>query len=238
MSNHHFPNSVERVVTDYLDRLSIHLKGMAAADRQEVLNEIRSHIYEAYSAETGDDEIGRILKVLRKLGEPAVVVADRISPAMARLGRKTKSPLYYLAAVLLALFGLPLGLGALAVLCGLLAALITLLIAYFAMAVSLVVTAVAGIIISLVGIFAPDFIFGLNESFGQTIISFGPFDQNPVLGGTLGLILCLLLAALGLLMLWAGRYIWRGFCYVVRLIAGKVKHVIGGRNTTGTALSR
>jgi uncharacterized membrane protein len=223
--NSDFPQAVEKIVTDYLERLSARLKGMPGSDRLELLNEIRSHIYESYMDESSGDEIERILKVLRRLGDPADVISSRMPEAIARLGRGKKAPLYIVAGVLIALIGVPLGLGALALLVGLLAGLFGLLIGYFGAAVSLVVAGFATAVLSAVAIFAPGVLLTLNDIAGTEIISFGPFQHNPEVGGVMGLILSLIIVALGLLMLWSGKHLWRGFCFVTVLIIQKVRGI-------------
>jgi uncharacterized membrane protein len=223
--NNDFSPPVEKIVTDYLERLSARLKGMPVIDRRELQDEIRSHIYESYKDEAGGDEIDRIIQVLRRLGDPADVISSRLPEAVSRLGRGRKAPLYLLAGVLIALVGVPLGLGALAALVGLLAGLFGLLIGYFGAAVSLVVAGFGTAVICAISILAPGAIDALNHALSTEIIHFGPFQQYPEVGGTLGLIVSLIVLALGLLMLWAGRHVWRGFRFVVVLIARRVREV-------------
>jgi uncharacterized membrane protein len=221
--NSHFPPSVEKIVTDYLERLSARLKGMPEGDRKEFLNEIRSHVFESYMNEGVDDEIDRILAVLRRLGEPDDVISSRMPQSISEVGRGRKAPLYILAGVLIALFGVPLGLGALGALLGLLAALFGLVIAYFGTAVSLAVAGFIGAVASAIAIFAPDVIFTINRLAGTEVVQFGPL--SPAAGGFLGLIVSVIIAGLGLLMLWSGRYLWRGFCFVVNLIVTRVRRI-------------
>jgi uncharacterized membrane protein len=231
MTTSHFPPSVEKIVTDYLQRLSARLKGMPDFDRQELLNEIRSHIFESYLNEGVDDEIDRILAVLRKLGEPDDVISSRMPKSISRVGQRRKAPLYILAGVLIALFGVPLGLGALGVLIGLLAALLGLVIAYFATAVSLAVAGFVGAVASAITLFAPEVIVSINRLAGTEVVQYGPF--NPAVFGLLGLIVSLLISALGLLMLWSARYLWRGFRFVVNLIVTHVRRIFGSRLARG-----
>jgi uncharacterized membrane protein len=220
-----FPQDVGKIVADYLERLSSRLKGMPAMDRQELLNEVRSHIYEAYADQTGGDEIERILQVLRRLGDPADVVSSRMPQAVARLGRGKKAPFYILAGTLIALFGVPLGLGAVAALVGLLAGLFALLIGYYGAAVSLVVGGFAAAVVCAIALWAPGVIDAVNQMFGAELVSFGPFQYNPELGGFLGLMVSLLVIAVGLLMLWSGKHLWRGFRFTVVLIAQNVRAI-------------
>jgi uncharacterized membrane protein len=232
----HFPPSAEKIVNDYLERLSARLKGMPGSDRQEFLDEIRSHIFESYAGESVDDEIERILIVLRRLGDPTDVIASRMPQTISRIGSRKRAPLYILAGILIAMFGVPLGLGALGVLVGLLAALFGLVIAYFATAVSLVVAGFVAAVASAIAVFAPEIIYSLNRLAGSEVVQLGPF--HPAVTGILGLIVSLILAALGLVMLWSGRYFWRGFRFVVDLIVTQVRRIFGAlRRSPGMKLS-
>lgn len=218
MSNE-LPGAAEKIAKDYLDRLSDLLAGMPISDRQELLNEIRSHIYDSYMNETADDEIGRILAVLRKLGEPADVISSRMPQAVDRLGKRKKAPLYILAGILIAVFAVPLGLGAIGVLIGLLAALFGLVIAYYGLGVTLVV---AGFVSGIAGFIAsvrPDILERINYAVGYEVFSYGP---DPQLAGFLVLIASLIQLGLGVLILWSGKYLWRGFRFVTVLITQKV----------------
>jgi len=61
--NNHFPPAAEKIVADYLEKLGAQLKGMDEKDRQEILAEIRSHIYESFCNDSAGDEIDRALRV-------------------------------------------------------------------------------------------------------------------------------------------------------------------------------
>jgi uncharacterized membrane protein len=220
--NSDFPQSVEKIVNDYLERLATRLKGMPAGDRRELVDEIRSHIYESYVSESSGDEIERILAVLRRLGDPADAISSRMPQAVARLGKGKRAPLYILAGILIALLGVPLGMGAVALLVGLLAGLLGLLIAFYGAGVSLVVAGFLTSIASATAILAPEILYSINHAVGAEVVQFGPFQHNPQLAGTIGLIISLIVIGLGLLMLWSGRYIWRGFRFVIMLVGQKV----------------
>ncbi len=221
--NSHFPPAAEKIVADYLEKLNGQLKGMDPADRREILAEIRSHLFESFSADAQGDEIDRALRALNRLGEPAEVVSSRVGPSITRLGRKKKSLLYILAGLLIILFAAPLGMGGLGLVAGLLAALAALLVAYFATAVAFVVSGFAGILVGLLTIISPDFFLEVNRWAGETVIHFGPFQGNPLVAGVLTLILSMMLAALGLLMLWSGKHVWRGVRFVFRLALDKIR---------------
>ena len=132
-----YPETVARIADDYLERVKTQLRLLPASEREEFLGEIRSHIYEAYHEAPCEDEVARILAVLRNLGEPVDMVADRLPRSMVRQGAVRNLPLYVLGGILVALFGLPLGFGGVAVLMGLLLALGGIVMAYYALAGSL-----------------------------------------------------------------------------------------------------
>ena len=86
-----YSDVVAKIVEDYLDRLKAQLRSVPSREQDEFLREIRSHLYESYqqasgqvSGQSSDDDVARILAVLRKLGEPAKVVSDRCSCITAR----------------------------------------------------------------------------------------------------------------------------------------------------------
>jgi hypothetical protein len=151
--------------------------------------------------------------------------------SISRAGQKRKAPLYILAGILIALFGVPLGLGALGVLIGLLAALFGLVIAYFATAVSLSVAGFLGAVVSAVALFAPEVIVSINRLAGTEVVQLGPF--SPAAAGLIGLVVSLIIAALGLVMLWSGRYLWRGFRFVINLIVTQVGRIFGSKMAKG-----
>ncbi|MCU0275440.1 MAG: DUF1700 domain-containing protein [Acidobacteria bacterium] len=221
--NNHFPPAAEKIVADYLEKLKAHLKGMNEKDQQEVLAEIRSHLFESFAGDGEGDEIDRALRALKRLGEPADVVSSRVGASVAQMGRKKKSLLYILAGSLVVLFAAPLGMGGLGVVVGLLAGLAALLIGYFATAVAFVVSGFVCALVGLVAIISPDIFLDINRWAGETVFQFGPFQNHPQVAGVLTLIISLMLAALGLLMLWSGKHIWRGLRYVFRLGLDKVR---------------
>ena len=231
--NNHFPPTAEKIVADYLEKMKMHLKGMNANDQNEILAEIRSHIYESFSTESEGDDIDRILRTLKRLGEPAEIAANRMGDSVSRLGQQKKSLLYIISGFLIIFFAAPLGMGGLAVIAGLLAALLGLLIAYFAMAVSFVVSGFICALIGLITIISPDIFLEINRWAGEAIFQFGPFQNHPQIAGVITLIIAMVLAALGLFMLWSGKHIWRGLRYMLNLMLDKIRKIFSrGRKKT------
>jgi uncharacterized membrane protein len=229
-----FPPNVEKIVDDYLARLSSRLRGIPDRDRDELLSEIRSHIYESFTHDAPGDEIERILAVLRRLGDPADVVSSRMPEAVKRLGKGKKAPLYIVAAVLITLFGLPLGLGALALLVGFLVAFFGLMIAFYGAGITLVVGGFLSAVISSITILAPNLISRVNEAMGTEVVRLGLFPGDPELSGYVALICSLILLGIGLLLLWSGKYLWRGWRFVSILILSKTRSIFNRLTTSGS----
>ncbi len=143
-----YPEVVAKISNDYLQRVRSKLALVPAHERDEFVREIQSHLYEAYQQIPGDDDVTKILAVLRNLGEPADVVAERLPGAMVRSGRRRRLPLYVIGGILIALFGLPLGFGGAGIVVGVLLAVAGVVVAYYAAAGSILLV---GAIFSLVG---------------------------------------------------------------------------------------
>jgi uncharacterized membrane protein len=221
--NNHLPPAAEKIVADYLEKLDAQLKGMNENDRQEIVAEIRSHIYESFSGDGEGDEIDRALRALKRLGEPGEVVSSRVGASVTQLGKKKKSLPYVLAGILIVFFAAPLGMGGLGLVAGMLAFLAGLLVVYFATAVVFVLSGFLCALVGLVTIVSPDLFLEINRWAGETVFQFGPFQSHPQIAGVLTLIFSLMLAALGLLMLWSGKHIWRGLRLVFTLTLNKIR---------------
>ena len=151
-----FGEQVGKIVANYMTRLKNQLKGFPEKDKDELVKEIHSHIYESYKSDSTEDEIERILNVLEKLGEPSEVASTRMSESMVDMGKKKNLPMYILAGVLIGLFGIPLGAGGVALIVGLLVTVGALIFSYYATAITMVVAGWIGFIASLLQLLNPD----------------------------------------------------------------------------------
>ena len=122
-----YPESVEKIVNDYIERVHNHLKNLPEKDKEDFLKEIESHIYESYISEKNGDDVGKILSVLKKIGEPSEVFYKKAPHSMYKIGKEKNIPLYILIGALIAIFGLPLGFGGLGVILGILGILFGLI---------------------------------------------------------------------------------------------------------------
>jgi len=241
-----YPEVVAKIANDYLERVKAQLKQVPERERNEFLAEIESHLYEAYQQTPGDDDVARILAVLRNLGEPAEVVSDRLPGTMARSGARRKLPMYFLGAILIALFGVPLGFGGLGVLVGILAALASLAAAFYATAGSFLLAGALMVLLGLIRMFLPQVFDNLialgwvqlGGGTGDFLDHFPRFEQ----GFLIVLFGCIWLAG-GLGMLRLGRYLFRGLRFLFGLsldwmgrfargVRGKLRKTDGTKRTS------
>jgi uncharacterized membrane protein len=211
-----YPDVVAAITNDYLWRVKAQLRVLSPAEQNDFLREVDSHLHDAYDQTPGEDNVARILAVLRNFGEPADVVADRLPGAMARKGVKRNLPLYIIGGFFIALFGIPLGFGGFGVLLGLLAALAAMLIAYYALAGSLFLTGAVIMMLGAARVLAPDFwdsnIQIQAGPFGDFLQTLSPTDE----GLLLVMFACFFLAAAwGLFR--AGKHILRGLRFLFDL---------------------
>jgi len=197
-----FSEQVGKIVDNYLDRLRRHLRGLPEPDREELVREIYSHIYESYVANGTEDDIQRILNVFGRLGEPSEVVASRLSGTMKRMGKRRNLPFYILAGFFMGIFGLPLGAGALALLLGLGITLAALIFTYYLTAGVLVLGGWVTMVITTLRLFYQDFLIGYVGTLDQFLDPPLSVILNYAAGAT-----CILL---GLGMFWLGRHILSG----------------------------
>jgi uncharacterized membrane protein len=215
-----YPEVVAKIANDYLGRVKAQLRLVPAREQDEFLREIQSHLYEAYRQTEGEDDVARILAVLRNLGEPAEVVSDRLPAAMVRSGTKRSLPLYVLAGITIALFGIPLGFGGVGVLVGLLAALAGILVAYYAVTGTFLLVGAIFMSMGLIRVILPELWDKL------VMLGFIRFDGpaeffnhlSPTGQAFIMIVFASVFLASGLGLLRLGKYLLRGLRFLVSLI--------------------
>jgi uncharacterized membrane protein len=232
----HYPEVVEKIVQDYLQRVAIQLKRFPDSDREEVVKELGSHIYESYCAGSDSEPVGRILDVLRKLGEPADVVAERLQESLLRVNKLRKVPLSVLRGFAMGVLGLPLGFAGVAVLLGALGAMLGLVAAFFATATLLLVTGVMGMGLGLLRMLNPDLWDQLvAQGFIQVHGRVGQFFDllSPAAQGGLLVFVFMAVAAAGLGMLWLSKRILRGLKFLFDLMLDRARILFMRRRRDG-----
>ena len=212
---HNFSEQVRKIVDNYLERLRGHLRGLPEADREELIREIYSHIYESYAADETDDDIQRILNVLDRLGEPSEVVASRLAGTMKRMGRRRNLPFYILAGFFIGIFGLPLGAGALALLMGIGITLLALIFTFYMTAGVLVLAGWVTMVVTTVRLFYPEFLI-------ENIQTLDQFADSP-LSVVLNYVAAIVCVLMGLGMFWLGRHILSGARFLFSQTGASIK---------------
>jgi uncharacterized membrane protein len=211
-----FSGPVAQIVDNYLDRFKKGLRGLPAKDQDELVKEINSHIYESFRNDPTPDEVARILKVLDKLGEPAAVISARMPEAMVTLGKKKKLPFLILAGLLIAFFGVPLGLSGLSAAVGILIGVLAVIVSFYVVAFSLILTGWLSAVVLIIRLVVPGFL--------DPWIDIYPLVSDPTFNTVIYIIGALLIAALGFGMLWLGTRMMRGVRFVFRLLFNKIKN--------------
>jgi uncharacterized membrane protein len=235
-----YAEAVQQIVDDYLERLRLDLAALPTVEREEFVQEIGSHIYEAFQQEPGTSEVARILSVLRKLGEPSEVISGRLPESVLRWGRPRQAPLYALGGIVLALFGVPLGIGGVAFLAGVLATLACALATYYLFTGTILFTAVLLMACGMMRLFLPDIWAKLHQAgviqMGRWFDQLGQTDQVIVM-----VVFAALLAVTGIWLLRGGRHMVRGLRLLVRLgtnwlvgAAARLRRAFARHRTTST----
>ena len=211
-----FSGPVAQIVDNYLERLKKGLKGIPSKDQDELVKEIHSHIYESFRSDPTEDEVGRILKVLDKLGEPANVISARMPEAMVTLGKKKKLPFLILAGVLIAFFGVPLGMSGLGLAVGLIIGVLALVLSFYIVAFSLILTGWLCAVVFIIRIFSPGFL--------DPWVNIYPLVADPTFNTIIYIVGALLIAAIGFGLLWLGTRMMRGVRFVFRFLFEKVRN--------------
>jgi len=223
-----YPEVVAKIASDYLERVKSQLRLVPAREQDEFLRELQSHLYEAYQQTPGEDDVARILTVLRKLGEPAEVVCDRLPGAMVRSGARRNLPLYVVGGILIALFGIPLGFGGVAVLVGILFTLAGIAATYFATVGIVLLTGAFFLLLGLTRIYQPELwdrlvtlgVIQMEWRLAEFLDQLSPSAQ-----GSLMIVFSCVFAAIGLGMLWLGRYLIRGLRFLFSLVFDWLRQV-------------
>jgi uncharacterized membrane protein len=220
-----YPEVVAKIASDYLERVKSQLRLVPAREQDEFVREIQSHIHEAYhrtpgEQTPGEDDVARMLAVLRNFGEPAEVVSDRLPKAMVRSGTRWNLPLYILAGIIIALFGIPLGFWGLGVLLGLMAALTGILVAYYAVAGSFLLVGSCFTALALIRIILPE-LWDKMMMLGIIQVN-GPAEffnhLSPTGQAFIMIVFASVFLASGLGLLRLGKYLLRGLRFLVSLI--------------------
>jgi len=85
------PNDLAAGIEHYLSRLRKGMRTVPAEEREEVIDEIRSHIIERLDAQSDTSEL-RLAEILRAVGDPDELASQYKTEALLRRGARSKSP--------------------------------------------------------------------------------------------------------------------------------------------------
>lgn len=92
--------NAQRVYDNYIDSIRNTVKAIGEKDRQEVLMEFNSHIYEFLQSHTSEPELDSLLDVIKKLGMPEEVLKPLIADKLLEKATRTFNPLHVFKALL------------------------------------------------------------------------------------------------------------------------------------------
>ncbi|MGO4913679.1 hypothetical protein [Leeuwenhoekiella sp. W20_SRS_FM14] len=91
----------QRIYANYIQTIKNVLKPLLAADREEVLMEFNSHIYEHLQQNKNVSEVKALLDVIDKLGAPEVVLKSLVADKMLDKATRSFNPLDVFKALVL-----------------------------------------------------------------------------------------------------------------------------------------
>lgn len=94
-------STAQKIYASYIKRLKRTTQPLAKNDREDVLMEFNSHIYEGMKRNAHEDEADRLLDVLDKLGEPEEVLKPLIAEKKLAQASKTFNPIHVFKALAL-----------------------------------------------------------------------------------------------------------------------------------------
>lgn len=91
----------QKIYNQYLARIKRATASLKKTDREEVLLELNSHIYEGMRKSTDEDEVDRLVNLTEKLGAPEEVLKPLIAQKKLEQATKTFNPVHIFKALLL-----------------------------------------------------------------------------------------------------------------------------------------
>ncbi len=94
-------NASQKIYNDYLKRIERTTKTLPKVDRNEILMEFNSHIYEGTINTDTTNEVDNLLAVLDKLGIPEEVLKPLVADKKLQQATKTFNPIHLIQALAL-----------------------------------------------------------------------------------------------------------------------------------------
>jgi uncharacterized membrane protein len=91
----------QRIYDDYMKRITKAVATLPSADRQDILMEFNSHIYEGFQSSSKESEVDNLLDVLQKLGVPEEILLSLVADRKIEQATKTFNPIHVFKALVL-----------------------------------------------------------------------------------------------------------------------------------------
>lgn len=93
--------TASKIYNDYIKRIERVTNTLPQEDRNDILMEFNSHIYESIQHDNKDNEVESLMTIIEKLGTPEEVLIPLIADKKLRQATKTYNPLHVFKALAL-----------------------------------------------------------------------------------------------------------------------------------------
>lgn len=94
--------NASRIYKDYISRVQLSTKILSPENREEILMEINSHIYESFHNNTEDqNDVEKLLNILDKIGKPELFLKELVAEKKLEESTKSFNPISIFKALIL-----------------------------------------------------------------------------------------------------------------------------------------
>lgn len=94
--------NASRIYKDYISRVQLSTKILSPENREEILMEINSHIYESFNGTIdGQNDVEKLLNILEKIGKPEVFLKELVAEKKLEESTKSFNPISIFKALIL-----------------------------------------------------------------------------------------------------------------------------------------
>jgi len=93
--------SAQKIYDSYIRRMRRSITVLAKSDKEDILMEFNSHIYEGLQNTNKENQVEKILKITQRLGDPEVVLMPLIAEKKIEQATRTFNPKHIFQAILL-----------------------------------------------------------------------------------------------------------------------------------------
>ncbi|SKB75198.1 hypothetical protein SAMN05660477_01015 [Soonwooa buanensis] len=95
-------SNAKRIYKDYILRIQNTTKILASNNREEILMEVNSHIFESFQNDNSEtNDVEKLLNILEKIGQPEVFLKELVAQKKLEESTKTFNPIKILKALIL-----------------------------------------------------------------------------------------------------------------------------------------